>query len=76
MLNVSPGSADTEAERTRQAEHALVITNAQALAASLHAQAVAVQNFRALVPIILEPLDATQPVAWPLPQYPGEVCPC
>jgi hypothetical protein len=56
-------AADAEAERARQAERALVITNAQALTTSLHAQAVAVQNLRDLVPIVLD-RHSTQYSQW------------
>jgi hypothetical protein len=37
--------------------HALAVTHAQVLAASLHVQVVAVQNFHALLPIVLNQLS-------------------
>jgi hypothetical protein len=48
--------ADAEVGHARQAAHALPVTHAQALVAALHAPNVAVQNFRALVPIVLDQL--------------------
>jgi hypothetical protein len=47
-------AADAEVERARQAERALIVAHAQALTASPHAQAVVVQNFCALVPIVFD----------------------
>jgi hypothetical protein len=48
---------DAEVERAHQAERVIVVSHTQALTTSLHAQAVAVQNFRALMSSILDRLS-------------------